>query len=178
MSLRCPSSTYIGVARLSGYRWMINSRGYANVVQTSNSSDEVYGLVYTLTPSDEARLDVNEGVPYSYTKEHLKADFWASRGEESVDIIRGGPKAKVVELLVYIDRNRVKDDVPKQEYIYRINMGVRDALDKGVPGAYVDRVIRRFIPEQSGSGVEELADKQAMSFDEQSEDTEGSRVQR
>ncbi|KAL9584321.1 MAG: hypothetical protein Q9203_004702, partial [Teloschistes exilis] len=27
MSLRCPSSVYVGVARLPNYRWIINARG-------------------------------------------------------------------------------------------------------------------------------------------------------
>jgi gamma-glutamylcyclotransferase len=35
MSTRCPSAQYLGVARLDGYTWMINERGYANVVSSS-----------------------------------------------------------------------------------------------------------------------------------------------
>jgi gamma-glutamylcyclotransferase len=33
MSTRCPSAQYLGVARLDGYTWMINERGYANIVE-------------------------------------------------------------------------------------------------------------------------------------------------
>jgi gamma-glutamylcyclotransferase len=78
MSTRCPSSAYLGIARLPNYRWIINDRGYANVVVVSSStsssstptksepkskySDVVYGLVFSLTPPDESRLDRNEGV--------------------------------------------------------------------------------------------------------------------
>lgn len=77
MRTRCPTSTYLGVARLNDYKWIINDRGYANVVSSpsANSSEKkyahtVFGLVYALLPTDESRLDRNEGVPHAYTKEY------------------------------------------------------------------------------------------------------------
>ena len=127
MEQRCPHSEYKGVARLNDYKWLINERGYANVVETSRHTtemqglslpsakvyeDEVWGLVYTLQHSDEA------------------------------------PSA------------------PKREYIYRMNKGIDDAVDEGVPEKYVEKVMRKFIPE---SGVEEdvveVARKQAVEFE-------------
>ena len=154
---------------MNGYRWIINDRGYANVVEVSNenttSSDEVWGLVYALSKPDEAGLDVNEGVPFAYTKEHMMVDFWP--------VQKGGPPsvedvAEKVEMLVYIDRKRVKEDVPKKEYIYRMNMGIKDALKEGMPREYVDGVMRRFIPDAEGKEedrrVEELARRQAVEF--------------
>lgn len=35
MQSRCPTSKYLGIARLNGYRWIINKRGYANVGRLS-----------------------------------------------------------------------------------------------------------------------------------------------
>lgn len=166
MSLRCPTSKYIGVARLSDYRWIINSRGYANIV-ASASSDEVYGLVYRLAPSDQAQLDINESVPHAYTKETMKAQLWVSEVGEPADIANGGTREIVANLLVYIDRYRTVDDAPMQEYIHRMNMGIKDALRKGVPEAYVDQVIRKFIPEQCEPGIEELANRQARRFEDE-----------
>lgn len=166
MSLRCPTSKYIGVARLSDYRWIINSRGYANIV-ASASSDAVYGLVYSLAPSDEAQLDINEDVPHAYTKETMKAQFWASEAAEPVDIAIGGTRELAANLLVYIDRYRMVDEAPKQEYIHRMNMGIKDALRKGVPEDYVDQVIRKFIPEQCEPGMQELANRQARRFEDE-----------
>lgn len=195
MQLRCPTSQYLGVARLPNYRWIINDRGYANVVErgdtaeakaeaeaedqaadqaaakASNSStatDVVYGLLYSLLPPDEARLDVNEGVPEAYTKETLGVDFWASdpRVEDGwVDV--SGP-AQGRDALVYIDRKRVMESRPKKEYVYRMNMGIRDAVEMGVPRGYVDAVMRKFIPDE-GEGrekgeVERVAMKQALNF--------------
>jgi gamma-glutamylcyclotransferase len=63
MIQRCPTSDYLGIARLNQFKWIINDRGYANVVQTSEKKDVVWGLVYRLQAEDERRLDLNEGVP-------------------------------------------------------------------------------------------------------------------
>ena len=169
MSLRCPSSAYVGVARLPNYRWIINSRGYANIVPSATSSEEVFGLVYTLTPVDEAQLDINEDVPYAYTKERIKADFWPSEAGHRVDVASGPTKGGAVDVLVYIDRQRTVEDTPKQEYVHRMNMGVRDALENGIPKKYIDQAIRKSIPEQSEQieqSVQELANKQAMRFED------------
>jgi hypothetical protein len=69
MIQRCPTSEYLGIARLNGYRWLINNRGYANVAQTkSDSEDVVWGLVFSLLQEDEKKLDVNEGVPVRVTQ--------------------------------------------------------------------------------------------------------------
>ncbi|KAL8669766.1 MAG: hypothetical protein Q9168_005660 [Polycauliona sp. 1 TL-2023] len=143
MSERCPTSQYVGIARLSQYRWMINQRGYANIVQTEDPSDSVYGLVYTLTKEDEEELDFREGVPWAYTKETMPIDYWSSKSGDSVDLNRSPEKR---QLLVYIDRQRTDDGTPHAEYVDRINMGVDDAVEKGMPVTYVDDVIRKFIP--------------------------------
>lgn len=171
MAQRCPTSTYEGIARLPDYRWMINSRGYANVVEAStpvsgNKYDNVvFGLVYTLLEEDEERLDKNEGVPYCYTKEDLEVDFWPSKNEsESVDVSKPSEKRK---MLVYIDRERVKDSMPKKEYIYRMNMGIKDAVKVGVPEKYVDSVMRKFIPEKDDQDVQQFAMKQALAFEDE-----------
>lgn len=171
MRTRCPTSTYLGVARLSDYKWIINSRGYANVVSSPSTSKSpkhahvVYGLVYSLLPSDETRLDRNEGVPEAYTKEYLPCDFWASEDGKPVDV-SDEPTEKGMKMLVYIDRKRVSEDKPKEEYIYRMNRGIDDAVRMGVPKAYVEEVMRTFIPEDQGGrkSLEEKARRQAVEF--------------
>ncbi|OAG04063.1 uncharacterized protein CC84DRAFT_886100 [Paraphaeosphaeria sporulosa] len=175
MRTRCPSSAYLGVARLHGYTWIINERGYANVVESkarpiaNTKPDHVYGLVFRLDANDEAKLDKNEGVPIAYTKECLSVDFWAARGpNDSVDTTR--PPTEVgQDMLVYIDRRRVTPSTPKDEYVYRINRGVEDAVRLGVPNAYIEGTVRRFVPaEEEGNkgrkSVEEVAKKQAAGF--------------
>lgn len=117
MKKRCPASTYRGIARLPSYRWLINERGYANVVQTCDDKDEVWGLVFELQQTDEVKLDINEGVPEAYTKEDLSVDFWPVSET-------GRPKVHEeplrIEMLLYIDRRRMEPSIPKKEYIYRM----------------------------------------------------------
>jgi gamma-glutamylcyclotransferase len=178
MSTRCPNSTYHGIARLKNYTWIINDRGYANVVETQKGSaspskynNEVYGLVYTLTPPDESRLDKNEGVPVAYTKEILQCDFWSSNTSHQVDTSKRPTSAK--PMLVYIDRKRITPDEPRKEYIYRMNQGVADAVKLGVPEGYVKEVMRKFIPADEGDEAErekmaEFARGQAAEFRDES----------
>lgn len=183
MAMRCPGSEYLGIARLPGFRWIINDRGYANVVQVSkreanhNQIDAVWGLVYRLTQDDEERLDVNEGVPVAYTKEMIPVHFWPSKGCSKAPF-KGADEHKVdtsisyekLTMLVYIDRQRTTDDKPKKEYIYRMNMGIQDALKVGVPDSYVQRVMRKFIPEDEKGEDETLkgfALKQALDFEDE-----------
>ncbi|KAF2002237.1 hypothetical protein P154DRAFT_431343 [Amniculicola lignicola CBS 123094] len=185
LDLRCKTATYLGVARLEGYRWIINGRGYANVVEVSSPEEEevsgeenkyknvVFGLVYTLRAKDEEELDKNEGVPVAYTKEYLACDFWADpkspRKPGWVDITKPPTKEKV-EMLVYIDRERVDEARPKKEYVYRMNRGIEDAVRLGVPQGYVEEVMRRFIPEEGDEKgeVEKLARRQAGRFEDES----------
>lgn len=117
MRTRCPGSTFRGLARLEAYRWIINGRGYANVVEVESREESVWGMVYALTPRDEARLDVNEGVPVAYTKEMMQVEFWPVKGREDgggkLDV--SGEPPEQTEMLVYVDRVRVEPDVPKKE---------------------------------------------------------------
>ncbi|KAK5138185.1 hypothetical protein LTR08_004880 [Meristemomyces frigidus] len=170
MHQRCPTSKFLGIARLNGYRWIINERGYANVVGIATEReqaplmyrDEVWGLVYSLQADDEDRLDRNEGVPFAYTKEDLKVDFWRAKSGKASDVEE---KSKQVEMLVYINRELTSADKPKKEYIHRMNMGITDAEREGMPKEYVDKVMRKFIPEEKDSSVAKAADKQALVFE-------------
>ena len=162
MAIRCPESTFLGLGRLPSYKWIINERGYANILEVTESSEtndttvpEVWGLVYEISSSDESRLDLNEGVPYAYTKEYPDVDFWKAKNEGETDgVIDVTKPHQSRSMLVYIDHKRTREYKPKGEYIYRMNRGIADALKLGVPQSYVDRVLRKFIPayeETSGS---------------------------
>lgn len=194
MRQRCPTSKYLGIARLKGYKWIIYDRGYANIVELEDDekegneehdySEEVWGLVYSLEEDDEERLDRNEGVPIAYRKEWIECEFWAtSESEEQTRLAErmvgyfgsngrdGKPdiskKAEKVDMLVYIDRKRTEESEPKREYVYRMNMGIKDAVREGVPEDYVRQVMRRFIPEKSEEEVEEVARRQALEFEDE-----------
>jgi len=171
MKLRCPTSQYVGVARLNGYRWMINERGYANVVETPTTkgstfhvptTNVTYALVYILQTEDERRLDSNEGVPVAYTKETLSVDFWPASGDDRMANVTH--RAEKRDMLVYINRKQIRDSAPKKEYIYRLNKGIKDAVAHGVPQDYVDESIRPFIPARSDADIREQAERQALFF--------------
>jgi gamma-glutamylcyclotransferase len=147
MSLRCPDSPYAGIAVLRDWRWVINERGYANVVPSTG--DLVIGLVYNLAQKDEQRLDRNEGVPLDYVKKMLKADVTWVNGD--------GSEETEVTVLVYVDELRMKESTPNEEYVWRMNMGIADAVAKGMPTKYVDRYLRPFIRAEDDEKVEALA---------------------
>lgn len=177
MLKRCPTSTYLGIARLNGYRWIINNRGYANVIQPSSNNndkretDSVWGLVYSLEADDQRNLDINEGVPYAYTKETMTVDYWPSSSGSRPNATADTEEK---EMLVYIDRKRTRPDRPRKEYIHRMNMGTKDAVAEGMPLSYVKDVMRKFIPDNDhvNAKVKERARKQAVMFEDEQDDDE------
>ncbi|KAG9496164.1 hypothetical protein J7337_012745 [Fusarium musae] len=70
MAHRCPGSVFKGKATLESYRWQINERGVANVVE-SGSEHSVEGLLYMIGPKDERALDRNEGVSKGFYQKYL-----------------------------------------------------------------------------------------------------------
>ncbi|KAI6081264.1 hypothetical protein F4821DRAFT_32588 [Hypoxylon rubiginosum] len=96
---RCPKSTPVALARLKGWKWIINQRGVANIVpdpprspskwptlpfdplpllelcgntrRRDEDDNVVYGLLYRLHPHDEEALDACEGVPWVYERQFL-----------------------------------------------------------------------------------------------------------
>jgi len=143
MARRCPRSKFIGLGTLRGWKWFINTRGYANVIRSPE--DVVYGLVYEISPSDEASLDGFEGVPWSYTKETIGIELR----------LAGNGKKSFIQGLVYIDERRVQEGEPREEYVHRINMGINDSAARGLPSWYIDKYMRKFIPaEGEGEAVD------------------------
>ncbi|KAM3420023.1 hypothetical protein BST61_g3334 [Cercospora zeina] len=201
MRQRCPTSKYLGTARLKGYKWIIYDRGYANIVELSEEqqqqqeeeeeknafddkddySKEVWGLVYSLEPEDEQRLDGNEGVADgSYSKEWIQCEFWTASSERAVRedtahtlsyAEEGKPdtskKPGKANMLVYINRKNAREGKSKEEYVYRMNAGIRDALKEGVPREYVEQVLRKWIPDVEDESVQEVARRQALEFEDE-----------
>ncbi|KAH9995002.1 hypothetical protein F4779DRAFT_200492 [Xylariaceae sp. FL0662B] len=172
MHQRCPQSVPVGLAHLAGWNWIINERGYANIVQDAPSTAEqqgtgtsapdngVYGLLYRLHPDDEAALDAVEGVPWAYEKRFLDVDLVGGDGDSEVGTGKetpgeeqgeeggkGGKKKLVRQALAYVDFRRVEPGAPKDEYVVRMNRGIREAVEKWqFPEAYVEKVMRPFLP--------------------------------
>jgi gamma-glutamylcyclotransferase (GGCT)/AIG2-like uncharacterized protein YtfP len=125
MRHRCPDHQPRGIGVLKGYHWIVSRRGYANIVESEE--DEVYGMIYEISESDEDSLDRYEGVHNgSYLKKMMMVES-------------GGCDW---ECLVYVDPVEQEGE-PKEEYIEKINKGISDAR---LPAQYVERYVRRFIP--------------------------------
>ncbi len=127
MKRRCPQHMVVGQGILRGYRWIINSRGYANVIQSAD--DCVIGVVYEISASDEADLDKKEGVAKGcYHKKTLAISINDAQ----------------TPCLVYIDPIAIEGS-PGEEYVRRIEDGIKDAK---LPSDYVARYMRRFLNKQ------------------------------
>ncbi|KAG6853900.1 hypothetical protein C0991_012569 [Blastosporella zonata] len=116
-------------------KWIINSCGYANVIPSSD--DKVYGMIYTLSKDDEDELDRYEDVPHSYIKTIMP-----------VGVLKGIGHGTLVDALVYVDDKRLDEGSAPCEYIVRLNHAFRDGKKEGIPQDYIDKYIRKFIPEK------------------------------
>ena len=126
MAIRCPESKYYASGTLSGYSWLINTRGYASI--KPSDSDFVLGEIFTLSQQDVDYLDIYESVEEGM---YLKSNL-------SVEISKG-----TIDCLVYIASDSTPG-IPQDEYIERINLGIKSA---NLPDDYVQKAIRPFIPE-------------------------------
>ena len=126
MAIRCPESKYYASGTLSGYSWLINTRGYASI--KPSNSDFVLGEIFTLSQQDVDYLDIYESVEEGM---YLKTNL-------SVETSKG-----TIDCLVYIASDSTPG-IPQEEYIERINLGIKSA---NLPDDYVQQAIRPFIPE-------------------------------
>ena len=126
MAIRCPESKYYASGTLSGYSWLINTRGYASI--KPSDSDFVLGEIFTLSQQDVDYLDIYESVEEGM---YLKSNL-------SVETSKG-----TIDCLVYIASDSTPG-IPQEEYIERINIGIKSA---NLPDDYVQKAIRPFIPE-------------------------------
>jgi hypothetical protein len=109
MNKRYPGFKVADRAVLKDYRWIINTRGFANVIPSKG--DFVEGVLYWLTEDDENRLDKKEGVASgSYRKEELVVLF---NGQSTPTLVYGDPI--------------IDEGSPSAEYVKRINAGQHDA---------------------------------------------------
>lgn len=124
MIKRCPAHQKIGKARLPGYRWIITTRGYANIVRADDA--EVEGVLYAISAVDESALDGYEGVVTGcYYKETLIVQH----------------EGREMEAMVYIDPT-VREGEPNPEYVCRMATALLEA-DLSAP--YVAKYMSRFI---------------------------------
>ena len=108
----------------------------------------------------------------------MNVELWSAFGPIwPGDVTESTPtdlSAHTCPMVVYIDVKRAKGGYPpKEEYVVRMNRGIRDAIGMGIPKGYVERVLRRYIPPLEDLMVDEktekLAWKQAKNFQDEPE---------
>ena len=67
MAYRCPSAVPMGKAILPGYR--LEFKSFATIVPSPK--EQVEGVLWTITDTDESALDVLEGYPEFYDKKNV-----------------------------------------------------------------------------------------------------------
>jgi gamma-glutamylcyclotransferase len=63
-----------------------------------------------------------------------------------IQIVGGKGEGEMVKALVYVDEKGFEEGICKDEYVMRINKGVKDAIGKGLEKWYVQKYIRPFVP--------------------------------
>ncbi|KAK5748435.1 hypothetical protein LTS12_021510 [Elasticomyces elasticus] len=138
MKGRCPGSIFCGLARLDGWRWQINETQYGNIVLSA--ADSVYGALFFLSPRDEAGLDESEGVPWLYDKQTLEVERIGADGKGL---------GQRVQVMTYVDEPRTAEGKIMPDYVVWISKAIRDATPYGLPGDYVEKYIKPYLPEIS-----------------------------
>lgn len=179
MAERCPSSLFKGKGRIEGYRWQINQRGVANIVESRG--DYVEGLVYQIDANDKRKLNRSEGVALGfYNDEHLHTllvpllhcgikTFHVAKELEmdgQLDIKKpehrpasrypGQESLEMVEALVYVSREYKDDGLIRSEYIARMEKAIIDGRKMGLSEQFlthIDRTIHRELPRPNNSTV-------------------------
>lgn len=162
MAARCPSSVFLGRAILRGFRFQINERGVANVLQSD--ADFVEGLMFSVSSTDKKRLDRNEGVNKGfYEGRHLPMRLWElEQPINTVDLARmmsdRGTRSEIldhfahmptqelrIEALIYVSSQYCNDGYIRQEYSHRMQRAVTDALLLGLSELYIYQFVDPFI---------------------------------
>lgn len=126
MARRCPDCQYVGTARAEGRQFLIMSRGYATIIPAEGRT--VHGVVWTLTPEDETRLDHYEGV--------AKGSYY--KATVAITLETG----ETCEAMTYIAAE-TRSGPPNAGYLECI---VAAAEGHGLPADYVAELQRLLIP--------------------------------
>lgn len=64
--------------------------------------------------------------------------------------LTGGTHGEPARVLVYLSQNHVKEGLPWDEYVERMNWGIIDAVDLGISQQYIERAITPFLETATG----------------------------
>ena len=99
MHRRCPAAQDMGIARLDGWRFLINQEGYATIVP--DQSAYVLGVLWSLTSACEAALDDYEELATGlYTKAYLEIHGAPALVYLATNALPGHPLAGYLEAII------------------------------------------------------------------------------
>jgi len=103
MSERCPSAKAIGVGRLNGYQFSLDSKGTATVIEQQHAF--VWGVVWEIDGKDLATLDRYEGVrEYCYSHSFVSVECDSQQHD----------------VLVYISNREANHGARRSHYLEKI----------------------------------------------------------
>jgi gamma-glutamylcyclotransferase len=181
---RCPSAEVYGIGRIRHWSFQINDRGHPNITPCLPVSDisptvakwleqlggatpmtniqRVYGVIYQMTEADEAKLDEFQEHPATYSKESKVIECWAAPldGSKHITITEGFRRCRV---FFYVDRSNTSKSTGScsPEVAYKLQQGILDALDLGIPAKYIDGCVRPYLP---GAASTAAAIKNALAY--------------
>jgi gamma-glutamylcyclotransferase len=181
---RCPSAEVLGIGRIRHWSFQINDRGHPNITPALPVADisptvakwleqlggatpmtniqRVYGVIYQMTESDEAKLDQFQEHPATYAKESKVIEYWAAPldGSKHITITEGFRRCRV---FYYVDRSNTSRSSGscRPDVAYKLKQGIMDALELGIPAKYIDTCIRPYLPDAASTAA---AIKNALAY--------------
>ena len=121
MQKLCPKALLLDRARLEGYRFLINTRGFATLKKDPKGI--VHGVVWQVTGDHENLLNEYEGVAEGLYR------------KETLEVLRSEGGLKIQALIYMADEILV--GVPEKEYLENVLFGARSAGPNGLPKEYL-----------------------------------------
>jgi|SRR5665213_1047403 len=143
---RAPSALAVGTGFVEGYRLTFDKvsrdrSGKANVELTDNSSDRVYGVLFTIDAEEESILDRAEGVGKGYRKTEIQVVT---------------PKSTALAV-TYVATEK---DPACQPYQWYLALVVAGAVEHSLPNCYVEWL--RKIGSKTDSNISRSAENEAL----------------
>jgi hypothetical protein len=120
MYLRCPGTQVLGIAKLRGYRFIINQQGVATIIPAVTQA--VYGVLWKITPGHEQTLDDYEGLD----------DGWYYKTLVDIE----SPTTARQQAMIYIACDQ-KEGEPLPGYLEEI---IAAAEDLFLPAGYIQEL--------------------------------------
>lgn len=120
MSERCPGAIPIGSARLDGYKFALDRKGYATVVKSTGN--HVWGFLWDISEDHKQNLDNAEGI-------HTDAyrDSYILVEQDTIQ----------TEALIYISLREPNEGNRAPEYE---DMVIQGAMQRGLPDCYIQEL--------------------------------------